>query len=318
MVSSWSSSGPSRKIHALAWMIAGLEDISGGEIPIGSRGRERRGLDRGTAMVPELCLYPHMTVAQNLSFGLRMNGNPAADTERRVAEAARILRIEPLLTAVPRVKLPGGQRQRRHRPGDRAQARGASSTHALSNLDAELRVQMRIEIARLHSELGTTMIYVTHDQTEAMTMADRIVVLRAGRVEQIGAPPSLRQSGQPVCRGLHRRLDELAAESLGAGGQLAEPGWRDRPGGRARACSRAEGGAGYPACRGGAGQLRSCSHRRGRASGCYLYANTKVGCRRSGGGGPQRPCGRPGRRLIPAARGRFDPNGARRPDLRNP
>jgi lactose/L-arabinose transport system ATP-binding protein len=203
-------------------MIAGLEDITGGEIAIGGRVvNDVEPADRGTAMVFQTyALYPHMTVAQNLSFGLRMNGNPSADTDRRVAEAARILQIGPLMDRRPRA-LSGGQRQRV--AIGRAIVREPEVflfDEPLSNLDAELRVQMRVEIARLHGELGTTMIYVTHDQTEAMTMADRIVVLRAGRVEQIGAPLDLYDD--PVNQFVagfigSPRMNFLAAEALGGG-----------------------------------------------------------------------------------------------------
>jgi len=174
-------------------MIAGLEEISGGEIAIGGRTvNDVEPADRGTAMVfQSYALYPHMTVKENLSFGLRMNGNPRDDTEARVTRAADVLQIEALLDRRPKA-LSGGQRQRV--AIGRAIVRNPQVflfDEPLSNLDAELRVQMRVEIARLHSELGVTMIYVTHDQTEAMTLADRIVVLRAGRVEQVGAPLDL-------------------------------------------------------------------------------------------------------------------------------
>ncbi|UUP16664.1 ABC transporter ATP-binding protein [Nitratireductor thuwali] len=174
-------------------MIAGLEDISGGEIGIGGKVvNDVEPADRGTAMVfQSYALYPHMNVRQNLSFGLRMNGNPREDTERRVRHAAEILRITELLDRRPR-QLSGGQRQRV--AIGRAIVREPEVflfDEPLSNLDAELRVQMRVEIAKLHAELGTTMIYVTHDQTEAMTLADRIVVLRDGRIEQIGRPLDL-------------------------------------------------------------------------------------------------------------------------------
>ncbi|KGE81193.1 sugar ABC transporter ATP-binding protein, partial [Rhizobium sp. H41] len=136
-------------------------------------------------------LYPHMTVAENLSFGLRMNGNPKADTEKRVNRAAEILQINELMDRRPK-QLSGGQRQRV--AIGRAIVREPQVflfDEPLSNLDAELRVQMRVEISRLHKQLGTTMIYVTHDQTEAMTLADKIVVLRAGNIEQVGAPLDL-------------------------------------------------------------------------------------------------------------------------------
>jgi lactose/L-arabinose transport system ATP-binding protein len=174
-------------------MIAGLEDITAGEIAIGGRVvNDIEPADRSIAMVfQSYALYPHMTVERNLSFGLRMTGNDKADTDQRVRRAAGILRITELMDRRPR-QLSGGQRQRV--AIGRAIVREPEVflfDEPLSNLDAELRVQMRVEIARLHKELGTTMIYVTHDQTEAMTLADRIVVLRAGHVEQIGKPLDL-------------------------------------------------------------------------------------------------------------------------------
>ncbi|TPJ62799.1 sn-glycerol-3-phosphate ABC transporter ATP-binding protein UgpC [Mesorhizobium sp. B2-7-1] len=174
-------------------MIAGLEDISGGDIAIGGKVmNDVEPADRGIAMVfQSYALYPHMTVEQNLSFGLRMNGNPKPDTERRVKRAAEILRIDELMQRRPK-QLSGGQRQRV--AIGRAIVREPQVflfDEPLSNLDAELRVQMRVEISRLHKELGVTMIYVTHDQTEAMTLADRIVVLKGGNVEQIGRPLDL-------------------------------------------------------------------------------------------------------------------------------
>lgn len=174
-------------------MIAGLEDISGGEISIGGKVvNDAEPTERGIAMVfQSYALYPHMTVEENLSFGLRMNGNPKADTEQRVRRAADILQINELMQRRPK-QLSGGQRQRA--AIGRAivrQPRVFLFDEPLSNLDAELRVQMRVEISRLHKQLGTTMIYVTHDQTEAMTLADKIVVLRAGNIEQVGAPLDL-------------------------------------------------------------------------------------------------------------------------------
>jgi lactose/L-arabinose transport system ATP-binding protein len=171
-------------------MIAGLEDTTAGEISIGGKTvNDVEPADRGIAMVfQSYALYPHLTVEQNLSFGLRHTGNPRADTNRRVQRAADILRISELMGRRPR-QLSGGQRQRV--AIGRAIVREPQVflfDEPLSNLDAELRVQMRVEISRLHKELGTTMIYVTHDQTEAMTLADKIVVMRAGNIEQTGRP----------------------------------------------------------------------------------------------------------------------------------
>jgi len=174
-------------------MIAGLEDISGGEIAIGGKVvNDVEPADRGVAMVfQSYALYPHMTVEQNLSFGLRMTGHDRADIARRLQHSAEILRITELLKRKPR-QLSGGQRQRV--AIGRAIMREPQLflfDEPLSNLDAELRVQMRVELARLHKKLGVTMIYVTHDQIEAMTLADRIVVLNAGNIEQVGAPLDL-------------------------------------------------------------------------------------------------------------------------------
>jgi len=174
-------------------MIAGLEDISDGKIEIGGKVvNDAEPADRGIAMVfQSYALYPHMTVEENLSFGLRMNGNPKADTEARVRRAAEILQINELMQRRPK-QLSGGQRQRV--AIGRAIVREPKVflfDEPLSNLDAELRVQMRVEISKLHRQLGTTMIYVTHDQTEAMTLADKIVVLRGGKIEQVGAPLDL-------------------------------------------------------------------------------------------------------------------------------
>ena len=174
-------------------MVAGLEETTEGSMAIGTRDVTR--LDpsaRGVAMVFQTyALYPHMTVRDNMGFGLKMNGHPKAEITRKVAEATRILKLEPYLDRKP-AALSGGQRQRVSI--GRAIVRGPEVflfDEPLSNLDAELRVEMRVEIARLHREIGATMIYVTHDQVEAMTLADKIVVLRAGRIEQVGAPMDL-------------------------------------------------------------------------------------------------------------------------------
>ncbi|PJF09736.1 ABC transporter ATP-binding protein [Pseudorhodobacter sp. MZDSW-24AT] len=174
-------------------MIAGLEDTTSGAIRIGSRDVTHADpAERGVAMVFQTyALYPHMTVAENMGFGLKMTGHPKAEIDRKVAEASRILKLDAYLTRKPKA-LSGGQRQRV--AIGRAIVRGPEVflfDEPLSNLDAELRVEMRVEIARLHREIGATMIYVTHDQVEAMTLADKIVVLRAGRVEQVGAPLEL-------------------------------------------------------------------------------------------------------------------------------
>jgi lactose/L-arabinose transport system ATP-binding protein len=173
--------------------ISGLEEPTAGQVFIG--GEDVTDFDpseRGVAMVfQSYALYPHMTVEQNLGFGLRMGGMPRDQVATRVAGAAKILEIEDLMARKPR-QLSGGQRQRV--AIGRAIVREPKAflfDEPLSNLDAELRVQMRIEIAKLHQQLGATMVYVTHDQVEAMTLADRIVVLRAGHIEQQGTPIEL-------------------------------------------------------------------------------------------------------------------------------
>ncbi|MDQ0395519.1 ABC transporter ATP-binding protein [Labrys monachus] len=173
--------------------IAGLEDITEGEIAIGGRVvNDMRPRDRDVAMVfQDYALYPHMLVAQNIGFGLRARKMPKPEIEERVGRAAAMLGITALLGRYPR-QLSGGQRQRV--AIGRAIVRNPQIflfDEPLSNLDAQLRDEMRGEIKRLHQEIGTTMIYVTHDQIEAMTLADRIVLMRDGVIEQSGAPLAL-------------------------------------------------------------------------------------------------------------------------------
>ncbi|WP_321947229.1 sn-glycerol-3-phosphate ABC transporter ATP-binding protein UgpC [Paraburkholderia sp. J10-1] len=174
-------------------MIAGLEDISGGDLMIdGTRMNDVPPAKRGIAMVfQSYALYPHMTLYDNMAFGLKLAGAKKPEIDAAVKNAAKILHIDHLLDRKPK-QLSGGQRQR--------VAIGRAITRKpkvflfdepLSNLDAALRVKMRLEFARLHDELKTTMIYVTHDQVEAMTLADKIVVLSAGNVEQVGSPNRL-------------------------------------------------------------------------------------------------------------------------------
>ena len=171
-------------------MIAGLEIISGGEVSIGARVvNNLEPKDRDIAMVfQNYALYPHMSVYDNMAYGLRIRKLSDADIETRVQKAAKILELGTLLQRKPR-ELSGGQRQRVAM--GRAIVREPAAflfDEPLSNLDAKLRVQMRLEIQKLHRELRTTSIFVTHDQVEAMTLADRMIVMNAGRAEQIGAP----------------------------------------------------------------------------------------------------------------------------------
>ena len=174
-------------------LIAGLEDMSGGQIIIGERDvTDLHPKDRDIALVfQSYALYPHMTVADNMGFSLRMRNVPTEERDRKVAAAAQILDLQELLERYPR-QLSGGQRQRVAM--GRAIVRDPQVflfDEPLSNLDAKLRVQMRAEIRELHKKLGATIVYVTHDQIEAMTMADKIVVMRGGHVEQIGSPLEL-------------------------------------------------------------------------------------------------------------------------------
>ncbi|MBE5873656.1 MAG: sn-glycerol-3-phosphate ABC transporter ATP-binding protein UgpC [Lachnospiraceae bacterium] len=174
-------------------MIAGLEDISGGELKIGDRVvNDVEPKDRDIAMVfQNYALYPHMSVYDNMAFGLKLRKVPKDQIDKMVKEAAKILDLTPLLDRKPKA-LSGGQRQRVAM--GRAIVRNPKvflMDEPLSNLDAKLRVQMRIEIAKLHQKLGTTIIYVTHDQTEAMTLGTRIVVMKDGVIQQVDTPQNL-------------------------------------------------------------------------------------------------------------------------------
>ncbi len=174
-------------------MIAGLEDISRGEVKIGGETvNERPPKDRDIAMVfQNYALYPHMTVRENMGFALKLAGTDRSEVDRKVEEAADVLDLRPHLDRRP-ASLSGGQRQRVAM--GRAIVRDPKAfllDEPLSNLDAKLRVQMRTEVARLQSRLHTTTVYVTHDQTEAMTLGDRVAVMRSGELQQVGAPGEL-------------------------------------------------------------------------------------------------------------------------------
>jgi multiple sugar transport system ATP-binding protein len=189
-------------------MIAGLEDITSGTLEIGGKVvNDEQPRDRGIAMVfQSYAIFPHMTVRENMAFGLTISGASKEEKDEKVAKAARILQMEHLLDRQPS-QLSGGQRQRV--AIGRAITRNPSVflfDEPLSNLDAALRMDMRMEIGRLHTQLSATMIYVTHDQVEAMTLADKIVVLKDGEVMQIGAPMDL----------YHEPANKFVAGFLGA------------------------------------------------------------------------------------------------------
>jgi multiple sugar transport system ATP-binding protein len=202
-------------------MIAGLEDITDGDITIGGDlVNDVPPKDRDIAMVfQNYALYPHMSVAENMSFGLRLKHYPKAEIKSRVNEAARMLDIADLIDRKPK-QLSGGQRQRVAM--GRAIVRNPKVflfDEPLSNLDAKLRVQMRIEIKKVHQKVRTTTVYVTHDQVEAMTLADRVVVMNKGRIEQIGTPNDLYHKpatrfvagfiGSPAMNFLPCRMEEV-------------------------------------------------------------------------------------------------------------
>ncbi|MER8825550.1 sn-glycerol-3-phosphate ABC transporter ATP-binding protein UgpC [Mesorhizobium sp. M0938] len=216
-------------------VIAGLEDVTEGTLEIGGRVvNELQPRERGVAMVfQSYAIFPHMTVRENIAFGLTIAGASKQEKQQKVAEAARILQMEHLLDRRPS-QLSGGQRQR--------VAIGRAITRKpavflfdepLSNLDAALRMDMRMEIGRLRRQLGTTMIYVTHDQVEAMTLADRIVVLKDGQVMQIGAPMELYHEpanrfvagflGAPSMNFLNVDVLDLDGEAATVGNQSLEP-----------------------------------------------------------------------------------------------
>jgi multiple sugar transport system ATP-binding protein len=200
-------------------MVAGLEDITEGELKIGNEiVNQREAKDRDVAMVfQNYALYPHMTVRENMGFALKLARTPRKEIDKKVLEAARILGVEPYLDRKP-ANLSGGQRQRVAM--GRAIVRNPKAflmDEPLSNLDAKLRVQLRTEISRIQQRLGTTTLYVTHDQVEALTLGDRIAVMRAGRLQQVGRPADLYEHpdnvfvagfiGSPSMNFLQGRLD---------------------------------------------------------------------------------------------------------------
>ncbi|ODT82613.1 MAG: sugar ABC transporter ATP-binding protein [Pelagibacterium sp. SCN 64-44] len=223
-------------------MIAGLESITGGTIKIGDRVvNDLPPKSRDIAMVfQSYALYPHMTVAQNMGFSLKLARRPKAEIDAAVRKAAEILALENLLDRTPK-QLSGGQRQRVAM--GRAIVRNPAVflfDEPLSNLDAKLRVQMRAEIKELHQRLGTTIVYVTHDQIEAMTMADRIVVMHGGLAEQVGRPLDLYDRpanlfvagfiGSPAMNLIEGALDEPGIFVTSSGARIPVPGLAARSG----------------------------------------------------------------------------------------
>lgn len=210
-------------------MIAGLEDISGGHLKIGGEVvNERDPKQRNIAMVfQNYAIYPHMTVRQNIGFGLYTSKLSKAEKDKRIEETGKALGLEPYLDRRP-AALSGGQRQRV--AIGRAMVRNPSAflfDEPLSNLDAQLRAQMRIEIKRLHQRLKTTTVYVTHDQVEAMTMADRIVVMRDGRILQTGTPTELYENPTDVFTARFigsPSMNLIAGRRNGSGVELAADG----------------------------------------------------------------------------------------------
>ncbi len=297
-------------------MIAGLEDITDGDIMIGGDVvNDVPPKDRDIAMVfQNYALYPHMTVAENMSFGLRLKHYPKAEIKSRIDEAARMLDITELIDRKPK-QLSGGQRQRVAM--GRAIVRNPKVflfDEPLSNLDAKLRVQMRIEIKKVHQKVRTTTVYVTHDQVEAMTLADRVVVMNHGRIEQIGTPNDLYHNpGHALCCGLHRLArDELHA--LPAGGRRRQAAHSpDRPYRlSAAACSRSAISKRGAKREIAAGAEAGAYHRSKSASGAWgRELRRGAGCDRADGDGDadlfharRRPDLRPGQPQCRRARWR--------------
>ena len=236
-------------------MVAGLEDITAGELRIdGQVVNDKAPKDRDIAMVfQSYALYPHMTVGENMGFPLKLAGVDKGTIASKVKEAAEMLELTAHLDRKP-ANLSGGQRQRVAM--GRAivrQPKAFLMDEPLSNLDAKLRVQMRTQVARIQKTLGTTTLYVTHDQTEAMTLGDRVVVMRGGVVQQVGvAGVPVRPPGEPVRGRLHRQpVDELPARRpqgrIGADGDRRDRAARPRPAGGGGVRHRRAGRPGHPA-----------------------------------------------------------------------
>ncbi|HEY0310814.1 MAG TPA: sn-glycerol-3-phosphate ABC transporter ATP-binding protein UgpC [Luteimonas sp.] len=295
-------------------MIAGLEAITSGTLRIGERVvNDVPPRDRDIAMVfQNYALYPHMTVAGNLGFGLKLRGLPRAEVEARVREAAATLELDALLDRKP-AALSGGQRQRVAL--GRALVRKPQVfllDEPLSNLDAKLRMSMRVEIARLHRQLGTTMVYVTHDQIEAMTLGQRIVVMRDGVVQQIDTPMALYERpanlfvatflGSPAMNVLRGRLADDAgpALALDGGARLPLNGARVEPGWAGRELAV---GIRPEALRPGAPGGLDMQVEVVEPVGNEVFVNLRFGAQRLVGRFPPRPLPRPGEVLAVSVRG---------------
>jgi sn-glycerol 3-phosphate transport system ATP-binding protein len=282
-------------------MVAGLERITGGEVAIGDRVvNELEPKDRDIAMVfQNYALYPHMSVYDNMAYGLKIRGMAKDEIDRRVRKAAKTLELATFLERKPR-QLSGGQRQRVAM--GRAIVREPAVflfDEPLSNLDAKLRVQMRLEIKRLQRELAVTSIYVTHDQIEAMTMADRLIVMNAGVADQIGTPMDVydRPASVFVAGFIGSPAMNFLAAKVGQGGQSV-----DLAGTAELGAGRHCGGARHPARASAAGGRRPIAIRRraGRAPGRrYVAARPLRRGARAGDGAPGRPRPRQARREAP-------------------
>ena len=319
-------------------MIAGLEDISDGDIMIGGDVvNDVPPKDRDIAMVfQNYALYPHMTVAENMSFGLRLKRYPKAEIKSRIDEAARMLDIVELVDRKPK-QLSGGQRQRVAM--GRAIVRNPKVflfDEPLSNLDAKLRVQMRIEIKKVHQKVRTTTVYVTHDQVEAMTLADRVVVMNHGRIEQIGTPNELYHKpatkfvasfiGSPAMNFIPCRLEDVGGRleyphhrshlvPAAAGARRAISGRRPHrqtaAGDTARAYHRGQGASGA-GCRDLRRRAR-CHRTDGDGDADLFHARRRAGLRPG-----QSQCRRAGWRAAPIGSGPQQYAPAKRGDRRRP
>ena len=294
-------------------MVAGLERITGGEVAIGDRVvNELEPKDRDIAMVfQNYALYPHMSVYENMAYGLKIRGMPKDEIDRRVRKAAKMLELGTLLRAPAAPAFGRPAPAGRDGPRHRARAGGVPVRRAAqSNLDAKLRVQMRLEIKRLQRELAVTSIYVTHDQVEAMTLADRLIVMNAGVADQIGTPMDVydRPASVFVAGFIGSPAMNFLAAKVGQGGRSVDlagtgtPARQPAVGAADLGTGRHGGGARHPA-RAPASRRRWAAAVRGRAGRAagrrHLAARPLRRGARAGDGAPGRPCHRQARREAP-------------------